>query len=656
MPVDLSSLFQRAFLSQSKSLPSKVANAYHEDFKRADQLMMKLMLIHWFVASAINSLSYETFTLGFTGGALITLFAAIPYYLSPGSVISRACIGAAFMAFSALFIQQQLGVVEMYFHVFAALALLVRYKDPIALFSGTLVIAAYHLVFNYYQVSVLDFFAPSPIVFESFNGSSLHSHLTIVFLHITFVVLEAISLTIIIADFSAQFYDDNIVTSALMEVYRKQRFHFRLAEHKGLTILHGLDSKTEENSVLGDEIQDQSKVEGAFNHLMSSLNEAISSISDMLKSISAGEYSARIDAPLDGDLGTLQERANKTAQALELTTAKLNQTQSALIHRGKMAALGQLVAGVAHEVNTPLGAIKASAESISLSSGDELELFSLLSELTAAQQKRFFELLDLEPDTEVLLMPSRERRKLRKQVGAQLIDANINSASNLAEDIVNSGLQAAVDDILPLLQHEKGEVLFDLLYNHISHRRHISNILTAVQRAAKIVAALKHYAHGKSDQERHLVKLETEIDTVLTLNQNAVKAGIEIERDFSPDTPLIYIDVDKVNQVWQNLIMNAVQAMKGKGTLRITTAPSKDGVLVQVIDSGCGIPTEHLAKVFEPFFTTKPVGEGTGLGLDICQAIINNHGGQISVESKPGHTSFNIWLPAQPVEDNKHDE
>ena len=95
MPVDLSSLFQRAFLSQSKSLPSKVANAYHEDFKRADQLMMKLMLIHWFVASAINSLSYETFTLGFTGGALITLFAAIPYYLSPGSVISRACIGAA---------------------------------------------------------------------------------------------------------------------------------------------------------------------------------------------------------------------------------------------------------------------------------------------------------------------------------------------------------------------------------------------------------------------------------------------------------------------------------------------------------------------------------------------------------------------------------
>ncbi|MAD60447.1 MAG: hypothetical protein CMH49_02890 [Myxococcales bacterium] len=655
MPVDLSGLFQRAFLSQSKSLPSKVANAYHKDFKRADQLMMKLMLIHWLVASAINSLSYGTFTLGFVGGGLITLFAAVPYYLSPGTVTSRACIGAAFMAFSALFIQQQFGLVEMYFHVFAALALLVRYKDPIALFSGTLVIAVYHLVFNYYQVNGVDFFATSTLAFESFNSSSLHSDLTIVFLHATFVILEAISLTIIIADFSAQFYDDNIVTSALMEVHRKHRFHFRLAEHRGLNILHGLDSKAGENSVLGDEIQDQSKVEGAFNHLMNSLNEAISSISDMLKSISAGEYSARINTPLDGDLGTLQERANKTAQALELTTAKLNQTQSALIHRGKMAALGQLVAGVAHEVNTPLGAIKASAESISLSGGDELELFSLLSELNTAQQRRFFELLDLEPDTEVLLMPSRERRQLRKQVSAQLTNANIKSASNLAEDIVNSGLQAAVDDILPLLQHEKGEALFDLLYTHISHRRHISNILTAVQRAAKIVAALKHYAHGKSDQERHLVKLDSELDTVLTLNHNVVKSGIELERDFSPHTPLVYIDVDKVNQVWQNLITNAVQAMKGKGTLKITTNPSQNGALVQVIDSGCGIPPENLTKIFEPFFTTKPVGEGTGLGLDICQVIINDHGGQISVESKPGRTSFNIWLPAQPIEDKQHE-
>ena len=318
-----------------------------------------------------------------------------------------------------------------------------------------------------------------------------------------------------------------------------------------------------------------------------------------------------------------------------------------------MAALGKLVAGVAHEVNTPLGAIQASAESISLSSGDEPELFGLLSELPMHQQNEFFNLLNFEPDTEVLLMPSRERRKLRKQVSAQLIEANIHNAASLAEDIVNSGLQAAVTKILPLLKHEKGEALFNLLYTHISHRRHISNILTAVQRASKIVAALKHYAHGKSNQERSLVELDTEINAVLTLNQNAIKHGIEVERDFSSDTPSVFVDVDKMNQVWQNLIGNAIQAMKGKGTLRIKTRAKQNGVLVQIIDNGIGIPAEYIERIFEPFFTTKTVGEGTGLGLDICKAIINDHKGQISVESQPGHTSFNIWLPVNQTETNE---
>ena len=649
MLLHLNSILKRAFLSQSRSLPNKVAGAYHKDFKRADQLMMKLMLIHWFVAAAINSISYDTFILGFIGGGLITLFAAIPYYLAPGSVLSRSIIGAAFMAFSALFIQQQLGLIEMHFHVFAALALLVRYKDPIALLSGTIVITTHHLFFNYYQINSIEFFGVPLIAFETFDGSLQHTGLNIVLLHSTFVILEACSLTVIIADFSSQFYDNNIVTSALMEVHRKHRFHFRLSEHNGLNVLNGLDYETTSGPALGHEIVDQAKVEGAFNHLMSSLNEAISSITNMLQAISIGEYSARIEKSLDGHLGTLQQRANETAKALELATTKLSQTQTALIHREKMAALGKLVAGVAHEVNTPLGAIKASAESIHLSSGGESDLFSLLSELTMHQQNEFFKLLNLEPDTEVLLMPSRERRQLRKQVSAQLAEAKIQNATNLAEDIVNSGLQAAVAQILPLLQNEKGEDLFNLLYTYISHRRHISNILTAVQRASKIVAALKHYAHGKSDQELSLIKLDTEIDAVLTLNQHAIKRGIEVERDFSSDTPPVFVDVDKLNQVWQNLISNAIQAMKGKGTLRVKTKPSQNGVLVQIIDNGCGIPPEYIERIFEPFFTTKTVGEGTGLGLDICKAIINDHKGQITVESEPGHTSFNIWLPAHHI-------
>ena len=248
-------------------------------------------------------------------------------------------------------------------------------------------------------------------------------------------------------------------------------------------------------------------------------------------------------------------------------------------------------------------------------------------------------------------MPSRERRQLRKSVSALLTEHQIEDASSLAEDIVNSGLQASVKELLPLLKYGGGDgSLFELLYNHISHRRHLTNILSAVQRASKIVQALKHYAHGKSDNERRSVSLGVELNTVLTLNQNAIKRGVEVERIFDPEAPLVLADVDQLNQVWQNLIHNAIQAMQGQGVLRVSLTSKDGGALVQISDSGCGIPAENIEKIFEPFFTTKPVGEGTGLGLDICEAIISQHDGLISVQSVPGETVFSVWLPAYEIQ------
>jgi len=638
---------KRAFLSQSPSLPPEVGLAYRDDFKLADQLMIKLLLIHWAVAASFSAMTYGTYWLGLIGGGLIMLSTLIPYLLNRGSLASRTTIGAAFMAFSALFIQQQQGLIEAHFHVFVALALLVRYKDPIPLLTGALVIAVHHLSFNYCQMSDVTIGGVPIMAFEVVDGGTQHLGLNIVLLHALFVVLESVALTLIIADFSAKFYDDSILTSALIKVYKQQRFHIRLAEELGRNVIHSTDDELIVSE--GAELQlldDQETVEGAFNHLMDSLNEAINSISDMLQAISDGDYSYQIKIPLHGDLGTLQARANETASKLKETAEQLAHTQSSLVHREKMAALGQLVAGVAHEVNTPLGAIKASAESVQMNMGDdELQLYELLQALTDEQRACFFKLLTLEPDHQVLLISSRERRKLRKEVAAALEEREISGAGSLAEDIVNSGMQLYIDEITPLLKHERGEPLFELLYQHISQRRHIHNILSAVQRASKIVKALKHYAHGNVESERSLIDLPRELDAVLTLNHNALKRGVEVRRDFSEGHPAVHGDADQLNQVWQNLIQNAVQAMKSQGTLTVTVGSERGGTFVSLTDSGQGIAPEHLERVFVPFFTTKPAGEGTGLGLDICKKIVEDHQGELRVTSQPGETTFTVWLP-----------
>jgi two-component system, NtrC family, sensor kinase len=138
------------------------------------------------------------------------------------------------------------------------------------------------------------------------------------------------------------------------------------------------------------------------------------------------------------------------------------------------------------------------------------------------------------------------------------------------------------------------------------------------------------------------------IETVLTLYSNSLKQGIELHQQYQ-SVPDIACYPDELNQVWTNLLHNAIQAMKGKGEMTIVVQTqernSRPHILVEVIDSGCGIPPEVLPKIFTPFFTTKPMGEGSGLGLDIVKKIIDKHQGTIEATSQPGRTVFQVWLP-----------
>ena len=138
------------------------------------------------------------------------------------------------------------------------------------------------------------------------------------------------------------------------------------------------------------------------------------------------------------------------------------------------------------------------------------------------------------------------------------------------------------------------------------------------------------------------------LETTLTILNHKLKKGITVQRDYQKVPLLVNSFGSELNQVWTNLIDNAIDAMKGTGELRVRTYREDDCVVVEIDDNGPGIPPEVLPHIFEPFFTTKPVGEGTGLGLDTAQRIVKKHHGDIQVRSAPGDTRFQVWLPISP--------
>ncbi len=331
---------------------------------------------------------------------------------------------------------------------------------------------------------------------------------------------------------------------------------------------------------------------------------------------------------------------------LESLVDNLTETQEQLVQSEKMAALGQLIAGIAHEINTPLGAIKASI-------GNMLDsLNTALNELPDLFQKQSVEDLNLfnivfknTQQSSKAELSSREKRQKRRELSSVLNGQQIPDAELVADALVYLEIYDASNDLLLNLKKTDALKVVRSARNFISIKKNTNTINLAVEKATKVVFALKKYAHRDAMGEKVSTDITDSIETVLTLYQNQLKQGIEIVRNYGK-LPLIQCYQDEISQVWTNLIQNAIQAMNMEGILTITTIQKGDTIEVSFKDNGPGVEPDIRDKIFEPFYTTKKQGEGSGLGLDIVKKIVDKHNGNVELESKMGEgANFKIILP-----------
>ena len=342
---------------------------------------------------------------------------------------------------------------------------------------------------------------------------------------------------------------------------------------------------------------------------------------------------------------TLDAKVIERTAQLNEKIEELTRTRQEMIQSEKMAALGQLVAGIAHEINTPLGAIRSSSESISSGLKETLEkLPKLFQVLTPELQENFFALLEDSLQSQITLTV-KEKRTAKKTIAAELKQAGIENARVLTDTFISLGIYEHADQYVELLKHPQRDLIFDTAYQLSTLTRGTGNISTAVERASKVIFALKTFAHFDQSGEKIASNLRDGLETVLTLYHNQIKHGVELIKEYE-NIPLIKCYPDELNQVWTNIVHNALQAMDNKGTLKVAIFQRDNYAVVSISDSGKGIPDDIKEKIFTPFFTTKGAGEGSGLGLDIVNKIIEKHDGKIEVESEVGKgTTFLIFLP-----------
>ncbi len=292
---------------------------------------------------------------------------------------------------------------------------------------------------------------------------------------------------------------------------------------------------------------------------------------------------------------TLREQAESELKVRYAEVRELNKqlkdTQNQLLQSEKMASVGQLAAGVAHEINNPIGYVYSNLGTLENYAQD---MFRLLTAYEAAE-------------------------------------------AAIADDAVLERLRAAKEEA-------------DIEFLRADMRSLMDETRDGITRVKQIVQNLKDFSRIDAVDEWHWADLRKGLDATLNIMWNELKYKAEVRREYA-DIPEVECRPSQLNQVFLNLLVNAGHAIKDKGVITIRTGQEGEAVWIEIADSGKGIAPEHLTRIFDPFFTTKPVGQGTGLGLSLSYGIVQKHGGRIEVQSVQGKgTAFKVWLPIRQSE------
>lgn len=332
--------------------------------------------------------------------------------------------------------------------------------------------------------------------------------------------------------------------------------------------------------------------------------------------------------------------------------ARMDNSDQRVSERERLVALGQLTAGLTHELNNPAAATARTTETlrervVSLRARSaELSAAGLtpaqLDVLTAAAAQA-----DGRPDVSPLEISDRE-----DELGDWLAERGVADGYDLAAEFVTVGLDIAwaqrVADAVP-------EAALPAAMSWLATGMEIDTLLGEVADTTRRITALLDSARQYTQMDRapgQRVDVHELLDATLAMLAHKFPAGIELVKHYDRDLPPIAVYGAELNQVWTNLIVNALDAMDGTGTLTVTTSRIDDTLVVEIADTGPGIPDDVRPRVFEPFFSTKPVGKGTGLGLDISwRIVVKKHHGDLTVDSHPGDTRFRVRLPLNEAAD-----